>query len=109
MLKKYPDKREWLEKHGFDVQELLQSLRWYPGDELEKLDGAKSSARSVQKEKLRRYNKQNYDRMQENLLRLLPVGSAALSSVVHDSDGYGPACARDTGTDGGGRRVSEEQ
>ena len=79
MLQKYPDKRAWLEKHGFNVQELLRSLRWYPGEELEKLDKAKSSARSVQRDKLRQYNKQNYDRMQENLLRLLPVSDRLMN------------------------------
>ncbi|KAJ3559466.1 hypothetical protein NM688_g339 [Phlebia brevispora] len=73
LLSKYPEQRAWLEKHGFDTQELIESLRWYPSEELENLEKAKSSARDVERDKLRKCTSQNYDRMQENLLRLLPL------------------------------------
>ncbi|KAF7795329.1 hypothetical protein EIP86_006486 [Pleurotus ostreatoroseus] len=75
LLNKYPEQRTWLEKHGFNTAELIDSLKWYPTEELEKLDAAtaKAAARNVQREQLRKSSAQNYDRMQENLLRLLPV------------------------------------
>ena len=58
------------------MHELIRSLRWYPTEELEELEKLKKaspSVRSGQQERLRQRVAQNYDRIQENLLRLLPV------------------------------------
>ena len=122
LLNKYPEQRTWLEKHGFNTEELIDSLKWYPTEELEKLDAAtaKAAARNVQREQLRKSSAQNYDRMQENLLRLLPVRvPARCCFFCRAREGpistclFAPARARGTGGariggDGAGRAGTGE-
>ena len=81
-MDKYPEQKCWLERHGFDVEDLLESLRWYPADELENLDNADPAARAAERERLRQVNQQNYERMEENLMRLLPVSKLASSHCI---------------------------
>ena len=78
LLNKYPEQRSWLERHGFDVDELLQSLRWYPAEDLENLDKADPATKSAERERIRQFNKQNYERMEQNLLKVLPVSKGML-------------------------------
>ena len=90
LLQKYPEQRAWLEKHGFDAQELIDALQWYPAEELASLDGkqADKAARRAQQERIRRRSTRNYEHMQENILRLLPVRRVA-RLPSQKADGWG--------------------
>ncbi len=81
LLSKYPDQIPWLERHGFSVQDLIESLKWYPAQQLGEMESAPPEEREGRYATLEEVSEENFDRLEANLVKVLPVSQT--DSVPH--------------------------
>ncbi|THG99596.1 hypothetical protein EW026_g2774 [Hermanssonia centrifuga] len=73
LLSKYPDQIPWLERHGFSVQDLIESLKWYPAQQLGEMESAPPEEREGRYATLEEVSEENFDRLEANLVKVLPI------------------------------------